>query len=161
VIIGINHYESREYDNLAGAVADANAFEEFLTQQLKVPQTNIRSLRNEQASRKAIIDAFYWLRDNVTYKKNEPAIIFYFAGHGAQTSKPRGWEDWVTTTGQIEMLCSSDIGMPVTSCSPGDEPEEVVQGIPDRTISMLLNHISDIKGNNLVRLIYCSCTFKI
>jgi hypothetical protein len=155
VVIGINRYLCSEYDDLEGAVADADVFEEFLTEQLKVPQTNIRSLRNEKATRDAIISSFYWLRDDVTYKKDEASIIFYFAGHGAQTTKPEGWEDWDTTTGQIEMLCPSDIGMPSTSFIFGEVPEEVIQGIPDRTISMLLNHISDIKGNNLVRYIAC------
>jgi len=150
VVIGVNRYLSLEYDDLEGAVADADAFEEFLTEQLKVPQNNIRSLRNEEATREAIITSFYWLRDDVTYKKDEASILFYFAGHGAQTTKPKEWDDWVTATGQIEMLCPSDIGMPSTSCIPGEVPEEVIKGIPDRTISMLLNHISDIKGNNLV-----------
>jgi len=150
VVIGINRYLSSEYDDLGGAVADADAFEEFLIEQLKVPQNNILSLRNEEATREAIISSFYWLRDDVTYKRDEASILFYFAGHGAQTTKPEEWDDWVTTTGQIEMLCPSDTGMPSTSCNPGEVPEEVIQGIPDRTISMLLNHISDIKGNNLV-----------
>ena len=150
VVIGINQYLSSEYDDLEGAVADADEFEEFLTKQLQVPQTNIRSLRNEKATREAIISSFYWLRDDVTYKKDEASILFFFAGHGAQTTKPEGWEDWDTVNGQIEMLCPSDIGMPSTSSNPGEEPEQVIQGIPDRTISMLLNHISDIKGNNLV-----------
>ena len=155
VVIGINRYLSPEYEDLEGAVPDADAFEEFLREQLKVPQVNIRSLRDEKATRDAILSCFYWLRDDVTYKKDEASIVFYFAGHGAQTTKPEGWEDWVTTTGQIEMLCPSDIGMPSTSSNPGEEPEEFIHGIPDRTISMLLNHISDIKGNNLVGDIAC------
>ena len=155
VVIGINRYLFSEYDDLQGAVADADAFEKFLTEQLKVPRANILSLRNEKATRDAILSSFQWLRDDVTYKKDEASILFYFAGHGAQTTKPEGWEDWVTTTGKIEMLCPSDIGMPSISSNPEEEPEEAIHGIPDRTISTLLNHISDIKGNNLVGDIAC------
>lgn len=31
-----------------------------------------------------------------------------------------------------------------------DGVEGVIQGIPDRTISVLLNHLSDIRGDNIV-----------
>ncbi|KDR77353.1 hypothetical protein GALMADRAFT_66422 [Galerina marginata CBS 339.88] len=159
VVIGINEYSGPDYDNLSGAAGDADAFEAFLTGRMDVPKDNIRSLRDQQATREEIIKSFLWLQDNNKYKKNEAAMIFYFAGHGAQTEKPDEWDDWVTTTGNIEMLCPSDIGMPtstVTECNGnGDRDHKTVPGIPDRTISLLLNHISDCKGNNITVILDC------
>ena len=49
------------------------------------------------------------------------------------------------------MLCPSDIGCPITTTND-EECEDVIPGIPDRTISVLLNHISDVKGNNIVSM---------
>lgn len=105
-------------------------------------------MRDEQASRAAILSAFVSLKDNAKYQKDEAAIIIYYAGHGAQTDKPKNWQDWVTGSEHIEMLCPSDIG-----CTTSVNGEDVIiQGIPDRTISVLLNHISDVKGNNIVSM---------
>lgn len=118
---------------------------------MNVHDANIISLRDEQASRASILSAFSSLRDNAKYKKDEAAIIIYYAGHGAQTDKPEEWKDWITSGERIEMLCPSDIGCPVTI----NGQEDVIQGIPDRTISVQLNHISDVKGNNITLVLDC------
>lgn len=149
-MIGINKYTSPTQSCLKGAVGDADAFENFLKTRLNVPDANIISLRDEQASRASILLEFSSLRDDVKYKKDEAAIIIYYAGHGAQVDKPEEWEDWHTGSGCIEMLCPSDICCPTTISINGEEYEDVVPGIPDRTIAALLNHISDVKGNNIV-----------
>ncbi|KAF8809408.1 hypothetical protein BYT27DRAFT_7187712 [Phlegmacium glaucopus] len=149
LVIGINKYPSSSESCLQFAVEDADTFEQFLKQRLNVPDANIISLRDEQASRAEILSGFISLRDNAKYERDEAAIIIYYAGHGAQTSKPDGWQDWVT--GQhIEMLCPSDI-----HSLNGDH---VVEGIPDRTISVLLNEISDVKGNNITLILDCCCS---
>lgn len=150
LVIGINKYPSSDFHNLGAAVADADAFEEYLQQHLGVPPVNIISLRDEKASRNAILSGFASLRDNPKYLKGECAIIIYFAGHGAQTEKPTEWKDWATITGKIEMLCPSDIGLPFTALVNGKQHPDKIPGIPDRTLSTYLNHISDIKGNNIV-----------
>lgn len=145
LVIGINKYTLQTESCLEGAVLDADAVEDFLKRYLNVPDTNIISLRDEQASRASILLAFSSLRDDVKYKKDEAAIIIYFAGHGAQVDKPEEWQDWDTSSGRIEMLCPSDMG-----CY--NQEGVVIPGIPDRTIAVLLNHISDVKGNNIVSL---------
>ena len=143
--------------NLRCAVRDADVFEKFLKERLNVHDENIISLRDEQASRTEILSSFISLRDNFkNYKKNEAAIIIYYAGHGAQTNKPEGWQDWKTSSGRIEMLCPSDIGRRTLVWVNGRKHQDVVQGIPDRAISALLNQISDTKGNNIVRLVNVS-----
>jgi hypothetical protein len=146
LIIGINKYQTAEYPSLKVAVKDADAFEYFLTGRLGVPPANIISLRDERATRDAIISSFSSLMDNVNIKKDESAILIYFAGHGARTEKPVGWEDWETNGSQIEMMCPTDIGT-VRFTKMG---EEQLTGIPDRTIFVLLNHLSSVKGNNIV-----------
>ncbi|KAF9474960.1 hypothetical protein BDN70DRAFT_884284 [Pholiota conissans] len=154
LVIGINRYTGNvfEYNNLTGAVGDADAFERFLTTRLQVPRENIRSLRDEEASRDGILHGFYFLRDNQKYKKNEAEIIIYYAGHGAQESIPVDWTGWYTPTGRIEMLCPSDIGTQKTDAKSG---KFTVVGIPDRTISSLLNQISSRQGNHTTVIMDC------
>lgn len=56
-------------------------------------------------TRAAILDAFTPLReDHRIIKAEDPAIIIYFAGHGARVDKPELEErrDWEFNTGQIE-----------------------------------------------------------
>ena len=154
LVIGINKYTSPTHSCLQGAVADANIFEQFLREGLKVSDANIINLRDEQASRASILSAFTSLRDDKKYKKDDAAIIIFYAGHGARTKIPQNWEreGWNTSSGHIELLCPSDIGCPILAAN-GEESKDIVQGIPDRTISFLLNQISDAKGNNIVSIV--------
>lgn len=114
---------------------------------MNVPKSHIISLRDEQATRAKIIDGFAALRDIAAGQPRDVALIIYYAGHGARIEKPVEWEDWSASEDQIEMLCPHDIGVPATD---KDGVEGVIQGIPDRTISVLLNHLSDIRGDNIV-----------
>jgi Caspase domain len=148
LVIGINVYASPELKNLTAAAEDADKFEKFLLDDLDVPPSHIISLRNEKATRAAIIDAFINLRDDARIvRADDPAIIIYFAGHGARVDKPKEWKDWESNTGHIEMLAPTDISMMRVTDS-GEE--KLVDGIPDRTISVLLNHLSDVRGDNVV-----------
>lgn len=123
-------------------MSDADKFEDFLIDKLNVPQSQINNLRDEVATRAAIIEAFEMLRVDPRIMKDEAAIIIYYAGHGARVDKPQEWSDWASIDEQIEQMCPSDMGVKV-------DDEEIV-GIPDRTISVLLNHLSELKGDNIV-----------
>jgi hypothetical protein len=142
LVIGISTYLLPDYE-LKYAASDADRFQDFLIDTLNVPRNHIISLRNEAATRSAIIEAFQTLQNNPQIPKDEAGIIIYFAGHGARTIKPKEWVGWATADEQIELMCPCDIG------TVGDSGE-VVQGIPDRTISVLLNRIAELKGNNIV-----------
>ncbi|CAA7263720.1 unnamed protein product [Cyclocybe aegerita] len=156
LIIGINKYPySDDWPDLSGAVGDANAFEAFLKEKLNVSPSNITNLRDEEASREGILDAFLALRDNAKYKKDEAAITIFYAGHGTEDDPPKEWGDWTTSTGKIEMLCPSDLGARAVTEVDGKQVETVVDAIPDRTISVLLNHISDSRGNNITLIMDC------
>ncbi|KAF8056952.1 caspase domain-containing protein, partial [Lyophyllum atratum] len=149
LIIGINTYASQEFGDLTAAVGDADKFEDFLRDKLNVPDENITNLREGEATRAKIIEAFVALRDNPRIIKDQAAIVIYFAGHGACVPKPSGWADWITASGEIEVMCPTDMGVQAS------DKEEPVPGIPDRTISVLLNHISELKGNNITLILDC------
>lgn len=137
------------YDHLQFATHDADAFQEYLMNDLAVPDINMINLRDEEASREAIIQAFRTLRDDVRIVPNEAAIVIYFAGHGGRVRKPAGeeWAEWESKDDHIEILCPSDLGMMIPS---KDGTPKKVAGIPDRTVSVLLNELSASKGNNIV-----------
>ncbi|KAK0194259.1 caspase domain-containing protein [Armillaria mellea] len=148
LVIGIDEYECGEYGNLLAAVADADRFQDYLLGDLHTPREHIISLRNGQATRKAIIDGFKSLICNPRIVQGMAAVIIYYSGHGAVALKPDEWSDWQTYDNEIEMLCPADIGIL-------DINNKVVEGIPDRTISELLLELATAKGNNITLILDC------
>lgn len=128
--IGINTYDSPSFksEQLKGAVNDADNFERYLREDLRVPEGNITRLRNGQATRSAIIHEF---RRLMFVPSDKAAIVIYNAGHGAMAHKPDEWKGWDTPGNEIEILCPCDMGVL-------DENNKVIDGIPDRTIGQFL-----------------------
>ncbi|KAK0452256.1 caspase domain-containing protein [Armillaria borealis] len=147
LIIGIDKYERDEY-RLEGAVSDANAFKHYVSTDLGAPEDNIISLRDKEATRSQIIDAFKKLKDREDIVPGKAIIIIYYAGHGAVAKKPAQWEDWDAFDNNIEMLCPVDMTF-------RNSVKEKTEGIPDRTISCLLLDLSAAKGNNIVLILDC------
>jgi uncharacterized caspase-like protein len=141
LIIGINKYKYPFPPNLAGAVADANAWVDYLTVKLRVPRDRITTLLNEQATRRNIIKAIQNLGENNEIARDD-AILIYFAGHGSQAEAPVGWPAGTT---RIQML------LPYNFC-PRNTANEEQQGLLDATINELLRGVAESKGNNIVRL---------
>ena len=152
MVIGNNKYMSNKYTNLSGAVADADHIEAYLRglSKLDIDIIDIISLRN--ASRQDILTGFYSLQNNYLSWKDNAAIIIFYAGHGARTEKPKEWTGWDTSTGEVEMLCPTDIG--TSDC------QIIVEGIYDRTISALLNQLSEAMGTNIVRVFLSKWRFR-
>ncbi|KAJ3517713.1 hypothetical protein NLJ89_g334 [Agrocybe chaxingu] len=150
LVIGNDKYMSDKYTNLSGSVADADHFEAYLQglAGLGTRIIDIISLRN--ASRRETLNGFRSLQHNYPNWKDEAAIVVFYAGHGARTAKPEEWVDWETSTGEVEMLCPSDIGMPDGSF--------VVEGVYDRTISALLNQLAAAMGPNITLIMDCCCS---
>ncbi|KAK0223601.1 peptidase C14, caspase domain-containing protein [Armillaria fumosa] len=146
--MGISQYKFMGYENLQGAANDADNFEGYLREDLQTPEENIISLRNAQATRSAIIDGFTNLIQNPNIVCGRAAIVIYFAGHGAVANKPGEWTDWETSDNTIEMLCPADMGLL-------DGYNNVIEGIPDRTINELLLRLSEAKGNNITVILDC------
>jgi len=139
VVIGINEYVSSSYDNLRAAAQDADRFNSYLAQNLGVPSDNIRNLRDKNASRDAIIESISWLTHHDEVKKDEAAIIIYFAGHGAFKNKEfKG----------IQMICPSDID---TAIPAGNGHSKLVKGLSRVELAELFINLSKAKGDNIVR----------
>ena len=144
LIIGINEYESLHIPNLVGAVPDADSVRYYLREHLGVPSSQIRDLRNSEATRTAIIDGIEAFSLNDEIKEGDP-ILIYYAGHGGSADTPKGWE--VGGTGKIELLVPYDHS---SSLKDGDPK----YGIPDRTMGALLSRLANKKGDNIVRQIF-------
>jgi hypothetical protein len=147
LIVGINEYESSNVPNLLGAVADADAMRDYLQKQLGVPSSQIRNLRNSEATRAAIIAGIEALSRSKEVEVGDP-ILIYYAGHGGSADKPKGWE--VGSTGKIELLIPYDHSSPLEDANPK-------HGIPDRTLGVLLSQLAIKKGDNIVRLTFILC----
>lgn len=122
-----------------GAVADANAFQEYLQKELGVPSSQIRNLRNTKATRTAIIDGIKAFATDTRIEKGD-SMVYYHAGHGSLAKTPKEWLSW--NTDQIELLIPHD------HSSQDGNP---LYGIPDRTLGILFSVIAREKGNNIVR----------
>ena len=144
LIIGINEYESPNIPNLVGAVSDADAMRDYLQEHLGVPSSQIRNLRDSEATRAAIIDGIETFSLNDEIKEGDP-ILMYYAGYGGSADTPNGWE--VGSTGKIELLVPYDHSSPLETLEDGNHKH----GIPDRTLGALLSHLASKKGDNIVR----------
>ncbi|CAE6439211.1 unnamed protein product, partial [Rhizoctonia solani] len=146
LVIGIDKYP--ELTLLDGATTDAQQMVTFLTSDLKVPKHHIVELYNESASRQAIIHAFKALERNTRIHKDDPILIF-FAGHGGLVNAPPKWQQKHGTS-KIQVIFPYDYGLPIANTG------DVVNCIPDTTISILLNELAEVKGNNIT-VVFDSC----
>ena len=129
---------------MLGAVADADSIDNYLRKDLNVPSDQICNLRNQQATRKEIIEALKGIANNDSIQRGDP-ILIYYAGHGGLTKAPVGWE---TESKEIQMLIPQD---------HNDIEGPKVYGIPDQTIGALINDVAEAKGDNIVWLLSINC----
>ncbi|KDR69768.1 hypothetical protein GALMADRAFT_77119 [Galerina marginata CBS 339.88] len=141
LIIGINSY--KKITRLRGAVADARAIEHYVKDKLKVQDSHIRLLLDEDASRQNIIDALIGLKENKDIRRGD-AILIYFAGHGQEIDAPEFWPTG-NVDGKIQSIVPQDF--------------DRVGGthvIPDLTLGSLIDGIYAKKGDNIT-VILDSC----
>jgi len=146
-VIGIDEFKSEKIPNLHGAVADANEFEDYLKTHLAVEDSHIVNLRNERATRDAILQELDALRTRPSIGKGDPIVIF-FATHGTTFETPPNWNS----------------GHPfISSIVPHDCYEKDSSGnetipIPDLTIAASLDKLADPeggKGDNITVILDC------
>jgi len=77
LLIGINDYPNVR--PLKGAIHDVQDIRKVLIVDLKVPEANIQMLVNQEATRKAVIEAFTGLTART---KPGDAVLIYYSGHG-------------------------------------------------------------------------------
>lgn len=121
---------------LHGAVADAKALKGYLEEVIRVPEDQIRTLLDKEATRNAVIMAFRDLRVDQRIHNGDPIIIFY-AGHGSELPPPHAWG----IHGKIQCLLPYDYNP--TGIYP-------IYPIPDRSIGALIEDIAKTKGDNIV-----------
>ncbi|KAJ7633787.1 hypothetical protein DFH06DRAFT_685602 [Mycena polygramma] len=129
--IAINQYQSSKIRNLAGCLNDAELLRSCLCSLLGTPsESAILSLTDAEATRAAIISAFFThLIENPEIRVGDPIIIFY-SGQG---------------------------GMP--SLCPADWQQDVIPAIPDVTMNALLRLLARYKGSNIT-FICDSCYYR-
>ncbi len=86
LLVGIDRYPPPIHP-LRGCVNDVLAFETYL--QTRVDRDgyhlHLRVLKDEQATRQAIIDGF---RDHLAQATEQDIVLFYYCGHGSQEDTP-------------------------------------------------------------------------
>ncbi|VDC06750.1 unnamed protein product [Peniophora sp. CBMAI 1063] len=137
LVIGIDTYKSDAIENLRGAVSDADAVDEYLRSDLSVPKKQIVNLRNEQATREAIISNIKALRTREGIHRGDP-ILIYFAGHGCTAKAPKGWH--MGDRG-ISLLVPYDMDTKLENAA------ESKCAIPDRTLGALLHGLAEQEGD--------------
>lgn len=139
LIIGIDNYA--HHHKLHGAVNDAEAFEAYLTNDLLVPESNISTLHNEEATRLEIIAALQGLGINREIHYGDP-IVIYYSGHGSEIEPPpERAENGVL----IQCIIPQDAGTRLGEVCP----------IPDFTIGCLLDNLARAKGDNITVIFDC------
>ncbi|KAJ7301266.1 caspase domain-containing protein [Mycena albidolilacea] len=145
-IIGIDEYLANSIPNLKGCVNDAQTVKTFLTNRFHIPEPQIAILVNADATRDIILEKFQsHLIDNSAIEQDD-TIIIYYAGHGSRAKAP---DSWPSMDGKIETLVPHDERTKTL------ENGQVVHGIPDRTINMLLSRLATAKGNNITVIFDC------
>jgi hypothetical protein len=149
LIIGINEYDDPSR-NLKGAICDLQRILEFL-RSLDVPESNICTLANNDATRDRILTELSRLATDPRITPEHNTIFIYFTGHGSSmdmakaraSSPPDFWDDWRNAE-EVEMICPCDFGM------RSEKDGVIISGIPDRVFACYLNQIAKEKGDNIV-----------
>ncbi|KAF5330089.1 hypothetical protein D9758_018821 [Tetrapyrgos nigripes] len=144
LIIGIDKYEDRSIRNLNAAVLDAENVKNFLTDTLRVPHINIKTLYDTQATTVHILNAIKGLT-NLSITKDDP-ILIYYAGHGARVPAPAG-RITGDSLNEISLLCSHDFKRYGSDTEDG-------QGIFSFILAKYLDSLAD-KWENITVIFDC------
>lgn len=86
LLVGIDNYPS-SVSSLKGCVNDVIAVEEYLQGRVNSEgfQLHLRTLKNQEATRQAIIDSF---QQHLCQASSNDVAFFYYSGHGSQEEAP-------------------------------------------------------------------------
>ncbi|KIM46826.1 hypothetical protein M413DRAFT_23171 [Hebeloma cylindrosporum] len=142
LVIGIGKYALKIFNDLPGAVPDANKIFNWLVNDLQVPRNQVCLITDEAASRAGIISALEAFRSDNRINEGDP-IFIYYAGHGAGIPPPDDWE------------CGGP-GRKIQILVPQDySPESNIHGIPDHVLGWLIHRIAEKKGDNITVVLDC------
>ncbi|KJA24871.1 hypothetical protein HYPSUDRAFT_38219 [Hypholoma sublateritium FD-334 SS-4] len=146
VIIGIDKYKDPAIPDLCGAVADAEAFRQYLVNHVGVEQNRIVYLRDEEATKDAMIHAIHDLATNQEISAQDP-ILIYYAGHGSEAPLPSSKRNQFSSS-VIEMLVPCDFVANGSATREG-------QGLFDISLYNLLDEIARQKSDNITVIFDC------
>lgn len=141
LLVGINTWDpASRVRSLRGCLNDTKAVETFLLENLNVPSERVKILRDSEATREGIINAFKsHLINNAEIQKGDQ-IFFHYSGHGARVRDLQGIEP----DGYHESLVAYD------SRTPGN------CDLLDKELGELLDDLAQAKGSNIT-VILDSC----
>lgn len=142
LVIGIDIYQNAgrgDLRNLHGCINDTEDVMDYLRTQQWL--SHVRVLRNQQATRTAILTALVdFERDNQIQR--DDAILIYFAGHGTEVVAPSFWHAG-NQRNFIQMLVPYDF-------DPLWDGDRSAGGITDALLNQMLSRIAQAKGDNIV-----------
>lgn len=145
---------------IIGSVQDLKNVHHYLTNDLGVPEDHIFALKNQEATRAGIINAFFThLIDNERITKGD-AMLFHFSGHGSRGPAPASWPmNWMNIdedNRDLEFIVPFD-GVRRADLLFGYDrgTSPAVSGIPDRTLGALLRKAAKRHGNNITVVLDC------
>jgi len=90
LLVGINHYKASHINKLGGCENDVLAMRDVLKERFNIPDKNIVSLLDDNATRTAIIDSF---ENHLGQAQQGDTALFYYSGHGSQEKTDQSF--WV------------------------------------------------------------------
>ena len=140
LLVAIDDYSSPIL-KLRGCVNDIDAFAAYLSERVATDKgvaLNLKTLKNAEATRPAVIDAF---RDHLGRAKEGDVALFYYSGHGAQERAPE--EFWTIEPDHLdETLVLFD------SRNPGS------WDLADKELAKLIGEVS-VKGTHVAVILDC------
>ncbi|NMF63333.1 caspase family protein [Brasilonema octagenarum] len=87
LLVGIDNYPNPNHC-LQGCINDITAIEEYIKERFDKQeyQLHLQTLKDEQATRKGIIDGF---RSHLNQAGQDDIVLFYYSGHGSQELAPK------------------------------------------------------------------------
>ena len=151
LIVAIDQYPDPVLPNLSGCINDAENIHEFLLSTSSVPPGGILVLRNEEATRDAIIAAFnshFIHNKNIAYGD---AMVFFFGGHCYQMHLPNsgGGTDVQVLSAIVPYNNDNQCNATLLHQDHGSLNMSMI-GIPSTTIDALMRRIAIERGDNLV-----------
>ena len=109
LLVGIDRYiKESEIAPLDGCVADIGSIEQLLTERIPPASLHMQVLRDGQATRAGIIDAF---RAHLRQAGAGDFALFYFCGHGSEEPCPAEWAH-LEPSGRNQTIVPVDARMP-------------------------------------------------
>ena len=147
LLVGIDEYPKDTVRHLSGCVNDITAIRDYLNHRVLIDQDrqlHLKILKNEEATRQAIIDGF---RQHLRQAQKDDVVLFYYCGHGSQEKAPEEFSDFglVKLDGLNETLVCYD------SRSKGQDCWDLA----DKELAYLIAEVS--KNNPHICIILDSC----